>query len=186
MAYVRNTNTHRVGINDQNYIPAGQAREVSDEDAKAYGKLDGCESLSDQEGQDAVQAQNATVSSEEGAFEGVTQGLGSARTDARRDAIVGPLHRVVGDDLAPLGPPTGTITTKETEARKGPEERRAFADHEAVERVEEPEPKLTPHAAEKEPIIENRQVEAKEQAEASAKKVSGSGQRKKPGPKPKQ
>lgn len=51
---------------------------------------------------------------------------------AARMAVAAPLRRVVGDDAAPFGPPSGTITTKAEAASKNEREREAFADFEAL------------------------------------------------------
>lgn len=83
-----------------------------------------------------------------------------ARHAVRAESVSEPLNRVVGDDEAPFGPPTGEVSTKVDEARKGVAERIAFADHEALDPVTEPDELLTPHGIEKSQVIHNRQNEA--------------------------
>ena len=43
-----------------------------------------------------------------------------------------PLNQVVGDNDAPIGPPSVTITTKQAVQRIGPAEKRAYGDHERL------------------------------------------------------
>jgi hypothetical protein len=86
--------------------------------------------------------------------------LKDARHTVRAESVSEPLQRVVGDDEAPFGPPTGEVSTKVDEARKGVAERIAFADHEALDPVDEPDELLTPHGIEKSQVIHNRQNEA--------------------------
>jgi hypothetical protein len=57
--------------------------------------------------------------------------LSQARTAVGMQSIVAPLNHVVGDDAAPYGPNTGTITTKQA-LSQDPEARKHFADHERV------------------------------------------------------
>lgn len=52
------------------------------------------------------------------------------RVQARTAAVAVPLQQVIGDNDAPIGPPTGTITTKEAVAQQGVREKLAFMDHE--------------------------------------------------------
>lgn len=67
--------------------------------------------------------------------------VAQARTAIGYATVVGPLQRVVGDDQAPFGPPSGTITTRQAVAREANEAgdqrtRMAFADHDALDPVE--------------------------------------------------
>ena len=57
--------------------------------------------------------------------------LGPMRT-AVRALVAAPLRRVIGDDAAPHGPGTGTVTTKAEVAAKSPEDRQHFAPNEAL------------------------------------------------------
>lgn len=57
--------------------------------------------------------------------------IGPARI-AVRAAVAAPLRRVVGDDAAPHGPASGTVTTKAEAARVDNVEREAFAQHERL------------------------------------------------------
>lgn len=47
--------------------------------------------------------------------------IGPARQSLRQQVVVAPLQRVVGDDAAPQGPPSGTITTRFAAATSGEE-----------------------------------------------------------------
>lgn len=58
--------------------------------------------------------------------------LAPARSALRALTTVAPLQVVIGDDQAPYGPPTGTITTKQALAQESEEGRKAFADGEAI------------------------------------------------------
>lgn len=65
----------------------------------------------------------------------------AARQLAKQITVVGPLQRVIGDDQAPYGPPSGTVTTRQAVAQKAVAEgdqrtREAFADHDAVSKVD--------------------------------------------------
>lgn len=61
----------------------------------------------------------------EGAFSEKTEWIAHA-------SVAAPLNKVIGDNEAPYGPPTGTITTKQAVMREASNssERRAFGDHE--------------------------------------------------------
>lgn len=103
-----------------------------------------------------AEGRNADLLVESGAFETATEedvqafdasrrgmqpgGLRIAAKDAlsgallylRQMTVSGPANVVIGDDAAPVGPPSGTITTKHEVALKGgPREQRAFAPNEA-------------------------------------------------------
>ncbi len=59
--------------------------------------------------------------------------ISPARTQLRASVISAPLQRVVGDDAAPQGPPSGTITTKAEAATSGkPGDLQAFAQGEEL------------------------------------------------------
>lgn len=89
--------------------------------------------------QERVDANNAAGLSEGPALRAQAKGMIPAMRQALRSAtIAAPLRVVVGDTMAPYGPDNGTITTKAEAASASPEDRVAFADHEALpgERVE--------------------------------------------------
>lgn len=94
----------------------------------------------------------------------------------RRALIAAPLQRVVGDDQAPLGPGSGTVTTKlDVVAAGGEVERQAFAPGEAigvgpVEGAGEVDPRLggvAPTGAE----AHNTQLAAQQEANEIAREV---------------
>ncbi len=59
--------------------------------------------------------------------------LGPAREAVRHATVVAPLQRVVGDDSAPQGPPSGTVTTKADATSSGkPADVQAFAQGEEM------------------------------------------------------
>lgn len=70
-------------------------------------------------------------------------------------AVSAPLQEVIGDDDAPYGPPTGTITTKQAVAQEGPVEKERFADHE----------RLPDDLGENASPVEREQAAAKQRAE---------------------
>lgn len=140
MPYFRNNNAHGVRAGGSRIGP-GQVVEVSDEDAKAYSSYDDVEKVSAQEGKDAAkERRDADNPSQDSPSKDLNEVVAKARTAARSQGIVAPLQVVVGDDDAPYGPPTGVVTTKQTEAEKGPEEKRRFADHEHVDVPEKASP----------------------------------------------
>lgn len=94
-----------------------------------------------------------------------------------RVAVAAPLRRVVGDDSAPLGPPSGTISTKAAEAAKDDRSREAFADFEAlpgesIEHAGTPNPSLPVGATVSSEEIHNAQVANAEQAEDVAQMLN--------------
>lgn len=105
--------------------------------------------------------------------------LGSARTAIRHALVAAPLRRVVGDDQAPFGPPSGTVTTKGAVVEglePGDPEREAFAQNEAVpgEKVEgadTADPSLPASVVPTSPEIHNAQVENAEAAEEIAQEL---------------
>jgi hypothetical protein len=101
--------------------------------------------------------------------------LGPIRV-AGRLAAAAPLRRVVGDDAAPYGPPSGTVTTKAEAAKVSDADRRAFADHEALPGEEiphagTPNPSLPAAAGVSSEEIHNAQVQNATLAEEVAKEV---------------
>jgi hypothetical protein len=57
------------------------------------------------------------------------QKLADVAAYARMMRISVPLNEVIGDDEAPYGPPSGTITTKQAAAREDPTEQGDFSQH---------------------------------------------------------
>jgi hypothetical protein len=131
MPYFRNDNAHGVRVGNSRIAP-GTVALVPDEDADLYATYEGVEKVSDSAGKKAVDEQRGAgaVSPESPSAE-IQAGLADLRVAHRAAAVSAPLQVVRGDDDAPLGPPSGVITTKQAVAKDGSEaERRAFADHE--------------------------------------------------------
>lgn len=102
--------------------------------------------------------------------------IGPARQALRMQTTVAPLQRVIGDDAAPQGPPSGTITTRGEAATSGePGDLRAFAQGEELiaQGIKVP----APGASEQDVLagratgadIHNAQVDNMQAAEAAAK-----------------
>lgn len=88
----------------------------------------------------------------------------SASVDLRRALIAAPLQRVIGDDAAPAGPPSGAITTK-IGAQDSPLGQRSYGENEApqtgrVEGAGLPDPNLPLAATPSHAEVHNAQVEA--------------------------
>jgi hypothetical protein len=79
-----------------------------------------------------------------------------------RASVAAPLNRVIGDNEAPYGPPTGTITTKQAVMREASSsnERNAFGDHEWLPEDEEKLGDSTSSHVQKAQAVESGQVEA--------------------------
>lgn len=130
MPYVRNDNQHGVRTGNSR-VAANSVGYVSDEDLKVYETYEGVEKLSDAKGKEAVEEQRAGGLTPESPSHDLHEELAELRVAHRMAAVAAPLQVVRGDDDAPLGPPSGVITTKQAVAKGGSEaERRAFADHE--------------------------------------------------------
>jgi hypothetical protein len=93
--------------------------------------IDGVDEATDED-REAWENRDPTVSDITSGKVSLEQELSDARVRGRVASIAVPLNQVIGDDNAPIGPPSGTITTKQAVARIGPVEKRAFADHERL------------------------------------------------------
>ncbi len=109
--------------------------------------------------------------------------LGPQRVALRHATVAAPLRRVVGDSTAPVGPPSGVVTTKGEVVGDGSDEEltRAYAQNEAlpgqsIEGVGEPDPLLPSSAVPTEPEIFNAQVANAEAAEEAARRWVNGGQ----------
>lgn len=144
-------------------FPPGQPVPVSgDLESNASG-VDGLRDATDDE---VKQAQSGV----EPGSRDVTrdQALADLSAYARTVTVAVPLNEVIGDDEAPFGPPSGTITTKQTAAReaKSSVERMAFGDHEWLK--EEAEGRdLGP--------VQQAQADATERVEAMTEKLQALG-----------
>jgi hypothetical protein len=108
-------------------FPPGQPVPVSGDLEKNAGGVDGLRAATDEE------VKQAQAGVEPGSRD-VTrdQALADLSAYARTVTVAVPLNEVIGDDEAPYGPPSGTITTKQTAAREGKSqfERDRFGQHE--------------------------------------------------------
>jgi hypothetical protein len=164
MPYVKNSLAHDINPTGDKWVPAGAVVEV--EDAAPYTRFDGVEESS-QEDFDAQFRGGPTA--EKSPRQELVEDLDERAAALNTEMVAAPLQVVVGDDEAPYGPPSGTITTKAIEAGKDHAHRVAFADHEALNRVpDELEGNVgltsTPNSAK----VHNLQAEAKERAEELA------------------
>jgi hypothetical protein len=98
--------------------------------------------------------------------------LGPMRVAIRHATIAAPLRRVVGDDQAPFGPGTGTVTTKagaDDPAHFEPNEARPIGEVEGGSPIEAG---LPSSAIPTSPDIHNAQVDNAEKAEAVAEEIA--------------
>jgi len=150
-----NTLDHPVRVTDENgqtvRVVPGQVITADGATADRLTAIEGVETATD-EHRDAYAASRAPVSDVASAKLGAEQHVSDLRAASRMASTAVPLNQVIGDDDAPLGPPSGTITTKQAVARSGPEQKAAYADHERL-----------PEEAENEKLseVERAQAEAK-------------------------
>jgi len=138
MPTVINRNSHRVSSGNYK-LSAGQVKEVSGEEADALTNINGVESAS-QEDQDSYNERRAGVQAGgSGQLRHVTALAAEARLRHRTLLVTIPLQTVIGDDAAPYGPDTGTITTKQVLSKGSEEDRRRFAPGERLPGEEENE-----------------------------------------------
>lgn len=144
-----NRNAHGVRTTDSDgkryRLRPGQVIEVDGAGADALNGVNGVDSANgdDEKAWDERRGVSTGNPSDGGGLSAAVEGANtSRRAAARREAIAAPLNVVVGDDEAPKGPPTGTITTKQAAAREdadSPGGRGGFAQHEApVEDADNP------------------------------------------------
>lgn len=156
MPYLKNTLGHGVR-SGATRIPPGGVADVDGDAAKVLGSYAGVEKASKEE-YDAAHAPDATGGGSPS--RDAEQRMKAHRVAHRVEATAAPLQVVVGDDDAPYGPPSGVVTTKQTEAKKGAEEKRRFADHEHAE---------VPKGASK---VEQKQAKATAAVEEVASKLA--------------
>lgn len=132
-----NTNAHPVRVSDGNgglrRVVPGEVVDASGDLADALKSTPGVESAKqgDERSWESTQAAAAGNPSADNALEEI-EGVPAAARRAAGLGLAAANQRVIGDDLAPLGPPTGTITTKQALATQDGAHRAAFADHEAL------------------------------------------------------
>jgi len=160
---------HAIRVTDsdgrQHRLRAGEVRNVDGEAADMFNEIDGVDTAnSDQEEAWADQQTrlNGTVNDVDGGKMSMDAALTEARVAARHIAVATPLNQVIGDNDAPMGPPSGVITTKQAVARTGVREKMAYADHERL-----------PEEAQNEGLgeVERAQAEAKALVESLHKEV---------------
>jgi uncharacterized protein YifE (UPF0438 family) len=150
-----NRNAHGVRAGGQR-LRAGQVKDVSGDAADALSSINGVETANS----DDEKAWESYLNVKRGNPSGTDSGKASldaqvaeVRRAGRLAGVALPLNQVVGDDDAPLGPPSGTITTKQAVKRDGTEqEQRAFGQRERQPEEADNE-KLSP--------VERKQAEAK-------------------------
>jgi hypothetical protein len=182
MSYIKNNYAHRINPTGHQWVAPGQVVLVSDEDQSAYDALSGVEASNVED----YNSQREAYDREKTALMKRHEAHAEARAALQNSRVSAPLQVVHGDDEAPFGPPTGTISTKSIEAAKDEASRKAFADGEALEKVEGAA--VTPSGKPNSPAVHNEQVEAKESVDAVAQEQAQEATpkaRKKPGPKPK-
>ena len=134
MAEYVNTNPHGVITRDENGERVRYAPGPFESDDSSVEQIDGVVSASSQEGQDYEALHPQSEDTQGGSLnDSVAAGLAEARSAARRFLAVSN-QVILGDDEAPFGPETGTVTTKQAHIEgvpAGDPERQAFADHEA-------------------------------------------------------
>lgn len=169
MSVYRNNLKHGINPTGSRRVPPGGVVDAQGDEAKVYEATNGVEKLSGQEAKDALEPRyDGPTSGKSGAML-QEEALAEGRVAARALTVSGPLNVVVGDDEAPYGPPTGTLSTKRDEAQKDLAHRLAFADHEAVEKVStEGVDPLTPHGVVNGQFVHNDQAEAFDRANDTA------------------
>ena len=147
---------HPARVTDENGQPVrvvpGQVVSVDGKVADQLTAIDGIESASGED-KEAWEAQQGGLPSDiPSTRESAMEHYSEMRTRGRAASIAVPLNEVIGDNDAPLGPPSGTITTKQAVVRQSEADRAAYADHERL-----------PEEAEDEGLsdVERAQAEAK-------------------------
>jgi hypothetical protein len=131
MGYYKNDSEQALRVDDGTgrlrRVPVGSVVSVDGDFEKNLKDLDGVSKSSKKDyeaQQDSLNPESKDIARHEV--------ISGQRTDIALQTVAVPLNEVVGDDDAPYGPPSGTITTKQAAARQSPEDRRAFADNEAL------------------------------------------------------
>ena len=132
-----NRNDHAVRARDENgrshRLRPGQVVDADGAQADALKGVSGVESASSSD-EDAYNETLAQGSSDEvGEGQTAMELYAKARLDGKILTVVLPLQEVIGDNAAPFGPPTGTITTKQAIAAEADPDSltsKAFGDHE--------------------------------------------------------
>lgn len=165
---LKNPHNQSVYTDASDRVPAGAVVEVDGDRAKALKAL-GFESASKEDLAAYNESRNGTVPGEsEGAFDGLRQLSADARSALSVATVAGPNSLVIGDDQAPHGPGTGTITSKQAVAANGDaEDRAAFGPNEAHQ-VGEVDPEQNPGAE-----VHNAQVKQSNAVEGLIAEITG-------------
>lgn len=133
MPYFKNDNDHHIRVDDGNgnlrRIAPGSVLQATGQFADNLKETSGISNASGEDREKFVESLRGPSADPTPGTE-LNEGLAATRTAARVSAVAVPLARVVGDDNAPAGPPSGTITSKQTAASKG--EKEAFAPKERL------------------------------------------------------
>jgi hypothetical protein len=113
-------------------LRAGQTGYYSGDDADLLLQQDGVVEADSDEGREYIEAHQEPADGGVSVRERTQGILSGLRVAHRTAAIVAPLQRVIGDDEAPMGPPSGVITTKSAAAGMDSQSRQAFAQNEAL------------------------------------------------------
>lgn len=171
-----NSNDHAVSTRDEHgrtvRIGAHRASKVSGVAADTFADY-ADRGVSELTGKDAEQALAAKPVSADVTAEGrLPQDIADAQGRAGLSAVA-PLHVVVGDDTAPLGPGSGTVESKYDVAARSDVDHAAFSPNEprlddAIEGVD-PATGLEGPGAVSSAAIHNAQVEARQAADKAVK-----------------
>jgi hypothetical protein len=112
-------------------VVPGQIVSVDGRAADELSAIEGLDTPTDED-RDAWEARNQLTSAVDSGKESLQNAYAALRVRGKASLTAVPLNQIVGDNDAPIGPPSGTITTKQAVARLGPAEKRAFADHERL------------------------------------------------------
>jgi hypothetical protein len=134
-----NTNSHPVRATDADgrrvRLVPGQVMQVDGELADLLTAYSGVETASSEQSEawEAEAARrNGAVNETDAGKQSLDRAVTELRSAARMVGVAVPLNTVIGDDDAPLGPPSGTITTKQAVARQDEEHNKAFGNRERM------------------------------------------------------
>lgn len=169
---------HRVAVTDSegrvHKLASGQVKSVDGGAADLLLGIEGVETASSEDKDNYQANKRGVMSDATSGKQSREAAYAEARAQARAINVSVPLNEVIGDNDAPLGPPSGVITTKQAVAGLGPEEKRAYADHERLPHEAEDEglsPVERAQAAAKAKLAELHEGLLNEQAEAGNESV---------------
>ena len=126
-----NKNAHpvRYGTDASTRLVPGQVVDVDGKDADTLKAMAGVEAASQTDVKAWEDSQNAGVLSPENATNPINSAIAEFR-QATSNLLAALNGVVIGDDQAPYGPPTGTVTTKQAAGREEPQQ---FGQNEAFQ-----------------------------------------------------